>query len=303
MSQHSAKKHTSSPFPKICILFLIFISLFIYFRASISGLSTALLSISGEIHTADSETKTVEDDAGNKTKIKRKKWSKVPTLTKLPKTASFYIPILSKEPTANTNQLIIIPEMRIYNGKKWEDETTTVKMGIFNNFLYVFINCTDKQPDGIATVYAKNDSKNIWQDDSIEIFMMKDRDDDNYCQYMISPIGTYHCYHWETIIDRIDKGSELEKGEDFILPRINAKISEKGYNLNIKIALQNIGITNTDKTDTILLNMIRNYRELYSDKRVETQLYPTHIYVDNRFNRASNHNRKGFQPVKIIRKR
>ena len=302
MSQHSTKKNTSSPSSIICILFLVFIAIFIWFRTPVSGICNALLSISGELKTSDSEDEELEEKTVNDKKIKRKKWSKVPTLTKLPKTASFYIPILSEEPLADNSNLTTLPEMRIYNGKKWEDEKNTIKMGIYNNILYVFINSTDKQPGKIETICAKNDSKNIWKEDGIEIFLMKDKDDDNYCQYMISPSGIYHCYHMETIPDRIDKGSELDKGENFILPIINAKITDKGYNIKIKIALQNIGITNPEKTNTLLLQLVRNYRGLYFDKRVETQLYPIHIYVDNRFH-ANNHNRKGFQPVKTIRKR
>lgn len=295
--------HQNSQSVNVAIMFLIFITIFIWFRTPIGNFCTTVLSITREIQTLDSEEDSSEENPDNKKKIKRKKWSKVPTVSKLPKTKSFYIPILSEKPEVNTAKLVTLPEMRIYNGKQWKKEKTSVKMGIFENNLYLFINCSDKHPEKIVTTYAKNIPKKIWQDDSIEIFLMKDKNADSYCQYLISPSGINYCYLMETIPDRVDKGTEIEKPEDFILPEIKAVITDKGYIVKGKISLQNIGIEQNSGTGSLLMQMVRNYRELYSDQRVNLQLYPTFIYADNRFNQAINHNRKGFQEVKILRKK
>ena len=306
------KKLSSSLFFQIIVAFLIFNGIFLLLREPISKFSSTILYVIGDIrptstnfnieaNAINNNVKIRESQKSKDEKIKRKKWNSKPQLTKLPKTSSFYIPILRSEPNAETKELVTLPEMRKYTGKKWKEESTIVKIGIYNNFLYFFFKCSDINPKDISTDYSKANKFDIWKDDSLEIFLMKDKNASSYCQYLLSPAGYNYSFRLETIPERLDKGNQMGIDKTFQLPYSNAEITKDGYNAELKIALQNINIEPENLPKSILIQIVRNYRNLYTEDRLETQLYPTFIYVDNRFG-ASNHHQKAFLPSKILKK-
>ena len=130
---------------------------------------------------------------------------------------------------------------------------------------------------------------------------MKNKNSDFYCQYLISPAGYNYCYYLKTIPNRLDTGNQTKIDKKFKFPYTEAEITDNGYNIELKVSLLNIGIKPGTLPESILIQIVRNYRGRDNKARLETQLYPTHIYVDNRYG-ASNHHRKAFIPSKIIKK-
>lgn len=302
----------SSLFFQIIIAFLIFSGIFLLLREPISKFSSTILYVIGDIRPTsidfNIETSSVENQLNTKQskkiKTKQKKQKKrdsKPQLTKLPKTSSFYIPILSATPNAGTTELVTLPEMRKFNGKKWEKESTTIKVGIYNNDLYFFIACSDKNPENIETNFSKKNQQHIWKDDGLEIFLMKNKDADTYCQYLVSPAGYNYCYYLKTIPNRLDTGNQTKIDKHFKFPYTEAEITDNGYNIELKVSLENINIKPDNIPESILIQIVRNYRNMNNKDHLVTQLYPTHIYVDNRFG-ASNHNQKAFIPSEILKK-
>ena len=301
----------SSLFFQIIIAFLIFSGIFLLLREPISKCSSTILYVTGDIKptSVDFNVENSIDGQRNlkqhkKNKVKRKKQKKLkskPQLTKLPKTSSFSIPLLSSDPNSDTAELVTLPEMRKFNGKKWEEESTTIKIGIYNNYLYFFIACSDKNPKDIETNFSKKNQKDIWKDDGLEIFIMKNKNADSYYQYLVSPNGYNYCYYLKTIPNKLHQGNHAKIDKNFKFPYTEAEITKDGYNIELKVSLENIGIKPGNLPKSILIQIVRNYRNIQNKNRLATQLYPTHIYADNRFG-TSNHHQKAFIPSKIIKK-
>lgn len=288
-------------------VFFLFVLFFTFFRIQIGSVAAWMLGMTNEITiTAEDEN---NDSAGtnqlkklkNIKKIKKKKYTITnpgpAQTTKRPKTKQPIL-VFSKEPLSfEDKSLPLLPKLRRKDGTKWKGEDTDIKMYTNGEQLFLQAKFYDKHPDKAITSNSKRAARASWRDDSIEIFLMKNKYSKLYCHYVLSVSGiSYNAYLEPKKI--YSRRRNKTKPIDFIEPEFSVEKNADHFLLNITIDLSNIGILDIKPGDTFLIQIVRNYR----GKKEDLQLFPTYIYADNRFG-ALNHDRRAFQPVKIIDKK
>ena len=128
---------------------------------------------------------------------------------------------------------------------------------------------------------------------------MKDRNAECYAQYVISVIGRGAVFLIKCKKDNLTSGSKTPLPSDFILPLMRGKRTSDGFLLEMTISLSNVGVNSLEPRDNFLMQVVRNYRGQKLKNSMTLQLFPTHIYADNRGG-ANNHHRKAFMPAKIV---
>ncbi|MFA6101109.1 MAG: sugar-binding protein [Victivallaceae bacterium] len=221
-----------------------------------------------------------------------------PVTVNLPKTGTPEISFTNGIPDWSSPGVALFPPLRKFDGTAWNEEKTEVKMTTDGKKLYVLIHVYDKNPaDAITGDPKKRKGKGLWDTDSIELFIMKNSKSDYYCQYIISVSG-----HGQTLYNKItskpNSGQIVTPPKSFEFPRFSAEDFDGGFELLTKISLSNIDMDMLKPGDTLLMQIVRNYRGQTDKTSVTLQLFPVYIYADSRSG-IDNHDRRAFQPILV----
>ena len=295
-------KFLKKPSPEISVflLFCLFLLFFILERGPIGTFSAFLLRMTDEIPKVAIEkvqNGPYKRGTRNSTK-KRKKLLDKPTTTKLPKTK---IPVVAWCDTlsisaANSPEF---PPLRQYTGNSWLGDKIVIKAVTDGMRIKILFHLYDSEPDKAVTEHSRRNPSSAWQDDGIELFLMKDEDSEIYAQYVLSVIGRGAVFLMKCKKSNLSVGTRISTPSSFTLPLMSAKRVSDGFLLEITISLSNIGIDSLQPGDKLLMQIVRNYRGQGMKNSMALQLFPTHIYADNRHG-ANNHNRKAFVAAKIV---
>jgi hypothetical protein len=301
-------------------LFLLFVAVFSIFRLRIAEYAAWLLAMTHEVSLSESKSgdghqaiKIVSDiqyagkgkKASGSRRVASKKKSasemfKNPVTAKLPKTKTPIVLYTDDYPEWNDSKFPLFTPLRKFDGTIWRKEKTQIKMTTDGRRLYVVCRFFDKNPGAAITKYTeKFGGKNAWQDDSIELFLMKDKNSKFYCQYIVSVSGKGTVlYH--KVTEAPNRGSNAKLPKTFVSPNYNVDEFNGGFEIEMKISLSNLGFKKLEPGDTFLLQIVRNYRGQNEKDSATLHLFPVYIYADNRLGR-NNHDRRAFQKVQIER--
>lgn len=304
-------------------LFLLFVILFSVFRSQIAEFSVWMLAITHEVSLA--KPKTSQDKTAAQEEVQRpikitaqaqstvklntavarinpnisKQVSKdTPVTVNLPKTATPEIFMTNNIPDWKQAGISIFPPLRKYDGTVWDKEKTEFKVTTDGRKLYIICRAYDKNPaDAIISNSRKKGTKKIWEDDAIEIFIMKDSRSGYFCQYLVSASGVgLAVYHTE--LSKTNTSRVIAPPKGFEFPQFNVEEFNGGFEFEITIYLSNIGINLLKPGDTMLMQLVRDYRGQNTKNSAVLQLFPTHIYADSRYG-VNNTDRRGFQEVHV----
>ncbi len=298
------------------LLFLLFMGAFSFFRPVIANYAAGLLGMTHEISLsreqggsgAPRSIQIVSDDklaSGNswlRKKAKRKTKVdaryKKPLTANLPKTKTPEISFKNEFPDWNDSGLTLFAPLRKYDGTAWNKEKTEIKCSTDGRKLYIICRFYDKNPDDAVTEFTDGKSgKNAWKDDSIEVFLMKDRKSTFYCQYIVSVTGKGCVFYLEN--NKVPNSAKREDiPKDFVKPRYSVDDFAGGFEIEMSITLSNIGIKKLKPGDSLLMQIVRNYRGQGVKGSVTLHLFPTYIYADKRFG-LNNHDRRAFQKIVV----
>lgn len=294
----------TSPETKVFLLFFSLLLFFTLARGSISSLDATLLTLTGEIPPPSGYNGKDRASAGGtraasrkRREAQRKRISDKPTTTKLPKTKT---PVVACCDTLSVSVAHApdFPPLRKYDGTRWTKEKTVIKAVTDGTKIRFQFHLFDSNPDKAVTSHSRSNPRYAWQDDGIELFLMKDRKSKTYCQYVMSVIGRGAVFLLKCDKQNMARGSHIATPDAFLPPLMNARRTSDGFLLELTVDSSNIGVDSLKPGDTFLLQIVRNYRGQRDEHSVILQLFPTHIYADNRSG-ANNHHRKAFSPVRI----
>lgn len=292
-------------------VFLIFILIFTFLRSGIAQGAAWMLAMTGEITVNADGEEPLDPVAAEAKKRKlaqrKKKAQKKKASVSNPgkaqrrrgkKTKTPIVLFAEDPPSWEDKYRAVFPQLRRHFGKNWNNEKTEIMMTTDGNQLFVLARFYDKFPENAITRYSHKQSSSAWQDDSMELFLMKDKKSKIYVQYVLSVSGIGHVFYIKTTKVQ-SRGASAEKPKNFAAPLFDVEKFDKGFDLSMTIDLSNIGINDIGPGDSFLVQFVRNYRGQGTKKAVTLQLFPTHIYADKRFG-IINHDRRAFLPVKII---
>ena len=288
----------------VFILFFTLVLIFTLGRGFISAINVKLLALSDEIPAYEpcegenvSPTRGIRSTTKRKT-VRRKKLPDKPATTILPKTKR---PVVAWCDTLSVSAARSpeFPPLRQYDGKKWSREKTVIKAVTDGTRIKLQFHLYDSNPDQAITNNSRRDPSLAWMDDSIEFFLMKDGNAEIYAQYVLSVIGRGTVFLNKCNKERLAGGSHTTTPSNFILPLMSGKRTSDGFLLEMTIPLSNVGVSSLEPGETLLMQVVRNYRGQRQKDSMALQLFPTHIYADNRRG-ANNHHRKAFMPAKIV---
>lgn len=315
---------------RIFVLFLVFVAIFSVFRNKIADYAAGLLAITHEISIAPAKKNQVADQGQtpvqtqhqeqqapikispqqnittknkvaeriNPTVVKKPEVSNKPVLVNLPKTDIPVINFTNKTPAFSDSGLVLFPPLRKHDGTDWNEEKTEIKIATDGKKLYVMLRLYDKNPgDAITGDPKTRKGKGIWEMDSIEFFIMKNNKSEYYCQYLISVSGTAQTTY-NKITDKPNSGKAATPPKSFEFPRYNAEEFDGGFEIEMKIALSNIDIETLSPGDSLLMQIVRNYRGQKAKNSATLQLFPVYIYADSRLG-MDNHDRRAFQEISV----
>ena len=312
------------------VLFLVCVLIFSIFRAKIADYAAWLLAMTHEIslstakaspakiqgQTQQAQAQTQEQQAPikitalsqappPKNKIAERMSPAVskpavvsdkPVTVDLPKTDAPVIAFINSSPGWNSPGSHLFPPLRNYNGTAWNDEKTEIKMFTDGRILYLFCRLYDKKAgEAVIGDPKKLKRKGLWDTDCIEFFIMKNSKSNYYCQYILSASGRAET-HLNKITSKPNLWENAAMPKSFELPRLSAEEFDGGFELEARIALSNIDIDMLRPGDSLLLQIVRNYRGQSDKNSVTTQLFPVYIYADSKLG-MNNHDRRAFQPV------
>jgi hypothetical protein len=225
-----------------------------------------------------------------------------PALSDLPKTAKPIILYQESDQSLSLEKFPLFPDLRTFDGTPWTKEKTEIRMSTDGKKLFVHSLCHDSNAKGIVTEFSRNEGPaSAYKDDSVELLVWKDRDTPSYFYYVCSASGIGHVAKYAATYEKYPgemKPQELPTG--FVKPVFNGEFVPGGYALSFEIDLSNVSASPFKPGDEILMQVVRNYHGIHRTdaESVLLQLFPNHIYCDNRLGR-NNHDRRGFQPVVI----
>ncbi len=307
------------------LLFIFFAFIFSFFRLQIYNINAWCFAMTGEIQqiqfTSAGDLKMDGDDekkSGSTPEKKAEAKLAAPQKTVSSNTIPEGKPVKSNLPPtvqpkifyANTvteqdlQKSPLFPKLRSFKGTEWQKEKTEIRMASDGWTLQASFLCFDSEPSKIITQYSETDGASFaWKDDSIEFFLIKNPKADHYFQYVCSASGISKVYYYK-ITDNPSSGiNESKFPSDFKKPIIRGEKCDEGYRIYMEIDLSNnLGLPKLGSGKEILLQVVRNYRGQGAGNSAETglQLYPTFIYADSRSNSANNHDRRAFQPAKLV---
>lgn len=300
---------------KLLAAFIAFTFLFTFMRYQIGEVAAWILSFSNEVTLSDSSEEFDSDrtefqkkqikqakQQAKKSKSQKKKQAAMdrdkPVTLNRPKTTTPVLLITENLPSWQDKVFSDFPALRKPNGNAWGNEKTQIRLTSDGRKLNFLLKLTDKFPDKAITKFSQSNAESAWQDDSVEIFLMKDIKDKFYCQFIVSVSGIGNLFYMKTS-ENAYTVSRTTKPADFDPWNYDVTKFDDRFEMEITIPLSNIGITKLKPGDSLLLQIVRNYRGQGGKGSVATQLFPTHIYADKRFG-LSNHDRRAFKPVKVI---
>ncbi|MFA6290921.1 MAG: sugar-binding protein [Victivallales bacterium] len=229
---------------------------------------------------------------------KKPEVSDKPETVNLPKTNTPVISIVNGIPGWSSSDIALFPPLRKFDGTAWNEEKTEIKIASDGKTLFVLLRVYDKNPSAsIIGDPQKRKGKGLWDTDSIEFFLMKNSRSNHYCQYIISVSGNGQTLY-NKIADRPNSWQSAVPPKSFELPRFSADEFDGGFELEIKIALSNIDVDMLKPGDSLLMQIVRNYRGQTEINSVTLQLFPVYIYADRRFG-TNNHDRRAFQEIPV----
>ncbi|MBN1863629.1 MAG: hypothetical protein JW808_01875 [Victivallales bacterium] len=289
-------------------IFFLFAMVFSFVRSPIAEVGAWTLALSREIRTVDDQH---EDDsvllAGKSRQQAGKPAAKPASKAKdqgkpqtrdLPKTETPIVLFSPDPPPWDDAALVPFPKLRKYTGDPWDHEETEIRAVTDGRKLYILAKLHDRDPDSALTHHSESQASDAWKDDSIEVFIMKDAKADVYCQYILSVSGIGHVFYLNTG-ENPGQVKHAAAPEEFIPPYFESRKLSGGFELEIEIALDNVQIKGLKPGDSFLIQIVRNYRGQGVAGAMALQLFPFHIYADERFSN-SNHDRRAFQPIKIV---
>jgi hypothetical protein len=299
------------------VLFLVFMGIFSFYRAMIADQAVWLLAMTREVsfsnvrkgsgESGSAALKIVTDQKlksitkGNKaaqSKAAAKKQSdmlKHPVTADLPKTKIPEIPFLQYSPEWDNPKLTLFDPLRKYDGTAWNKEKTEIKGATNGKMLFLICRFYEKDPYSAIVENTAGKNNNPWKDDSIELFLMKDRQSSYYCQYVVSVSGKGSINYYKNG-DNPKSASSQKLPSGFVRPRCKVNELDGYYEIEMSIDLSNIGISNLEPGESFLMQVVRNYRGQGYKDSVLLHLFPVYIYADKRLG-ASNHDRRTFQKV------
>ena len=299
-------------------LFLVFMGIFSFFRSEIAECTASLLAMTNEITLSrkkggdSTPTSTIQivtnsKYTANQQKAVRKKVAakpderfKHPVTAKLPKTKTPTISYSEIFPEWEDKWLTLFTPLRKYDGTIWRKERTEVKASTDGKKLYLLCRFYDKEPDKAVTSNTEGKSgNNAWKDDSIELFLMKNRKSKFYYQYIVSVTGN-GTVHYSINTKAPNRGITTKLPEGFAKPRYRVHEFDGGFEIEMIIHLSNIGIKTIKPEESFLMQIVRNYRGQGYKNSVTLHLFPVYIYADKRMG-INNHDRRAFQKV-IVKK-
>ncbi len=297
------------------LVFLAFSLIFSMAREPIGALNAWILAVSGEIKAGDDAEVANSslpslpgtNASGSGATLATAKPSPPPidmlkpVLSELPKTPPVHVVLLDRLPsTGRDPRLVPAPPLRDYTGFPWDGEKTDLCFASDGTTLYVAVYCHDRKPADLCTEFTeKQGASAAWMDDSIELFLMRDRAAGHYCQYVVSASGMGVTFYLETT-PQPHNGRRIEPlPAGFRLPHLEGSVRADGYVVIMEIPLVNLGLERATPGSEILCQVVRNYRGYQKPGEVNLQLFPSHIYGDNRLPEL-NHHRNAFQPIRFI---
>ena len=194
--------------------------------------------------------------------------------------------------------MTLFTPLRKYDGTLWRKEKTEIKGSTDGRKLYLVCRFYDKKPHEAVTEHTeKRGGGSAWQDDSIEVFLMKNRKSTFYCQYIVSVSGKGTILY-DKNTKAPNRGQKVDIPEGFVKPRYNVDDFASGFEIEMSIALSNIGIDKLKPGDALLMQVVRNYRGQKNKESVTLHLFPVYIYADKRLG-VNNHDRRAFQKIVV----
>ena len=293
---------------KLFATFVVFVCFFTFLRYPIGEVSAWMLSLTNEVRLLDDSGEFELEDSGStkngkKTKKRTKKKQTVPDRGKpvtshSPKTTMPIVLVTEFAPSWSDKIFADFPAIRTAKGEEWSKEKTTIRATTDGEFLYLLIRFFDQFPDKAVTSFSKASASQAWKDDSIEIFLMKDKKSKFYCQYVVSVSGA-GCFYYNNTTKQYHVGTKGKLPNDFADWGYDAEKFDNRFEITVTIPLSNLGIVQLEPNDSFLMQIVRNYRGQNLKNALTLHLFPSHIYADNRFG-ITNHDRRTFQPMKVI---
>jgi hypothetical protein len=294
------------------LFFLFMVIVFSFGRKPIGSLNNSLLALTDELRVGEGGAEggeawvdggvAAQSGAGGKpaAAVAAPDMFK-PTFTDLPKTAPVYAVLLDSLPGSGKDpRLVAAPPLRNYTGLAWIYEQTDLYFASDGRTLYLWAYCHDRNPADLYTEATKTKGANVaWQDDSIEFFLMRDTKASYYVQYIVSASGASVVLYLAVDPSKPQMGRVETLPAGFRLPYVECDVLQDGYRIVMEIDLGNLEIDRISPDEQILCQLVRNYRSEQDPNSVNLQLFPEHIYADNRF-REFNHHRSAFQPLTFI---
>jgi hypothetical protein len=301
------------------LLFIFFAFIFSFFRIPIYTINAWCFAMTGEIQqiqfTSAGELKLEGGEDAPASAITGKKPAvqtasaavadDKPVRSSLPLTVQPKILFVNTITDQDLEKSPLFPPLRSFKGLEWEKEKTEIRMVCDGETLEVSFLCFDSEPSKIVTKYSETDGASVaWKDDSIEFFLIKDPKSNHYFQYVCSASGLSKVYYFKTTDNPRSGINESKFPADFKKPFIRGEKCEEGYRIYMEIDLvNNLGLQKKlGSGKEIFFQAVRNYRGQGTGSPAEVclQLYPTFIYADNRAGTANNHDRRSFQPAKLV---
>lgn len=297
------------------VLFLVFLGIFSFCRAMVAEQAVWLLAVTQEISLANVRKGDGEPDSAalkivtsRKLKVEDKNNAastskdssdmfKNPVTADLPKTPTPEIKLMEYFPEWNDPELTLFAPLRKFDGTDWNKEKTEIKAATNGKMLFLSCRLYDNDFAAAVTENTAGNKNDPWKDDSLEIFLMKDRESDFYCQYILAITGKGAVHYYKNG-ESPNRGSVQKLPAGFSGPRYLVNPFENGVEMEISIALSNIGIAHLKPEDSFLLQIVRNYHGQGYKDSVLLHLFPVYIYADKRLG-ASNHDRRAFQKVSV----
>ena len=312
MNDGTGKKvdvNQKSSFPFIALLvFLAFAAFFSYMRFEISAVNAWILRSIGRGSSVDQTTlfgkkKTGSEKAKTqntstkkqKTKPKKRNVTRPRIRRVVSKTETPIVALLLGDKKYDVDLPKCAP-LRLFDGRNGSPRTD-ILLTSDGKKLFLLAICYDNSPDDIIVSHSEKEGPSAaFKDDSMEVFLMKDRQSGFYSQYVCSASGVNIAYHMKNGKTSYEPMTTPLRGGAL---GATAELFKRGYKVFMEIDLANIGLDQVKEGDTFLIQVARNFRGQFSERCKIMQLFPNDAYGKDETN-ANNHDRKSFQPVKII---
>ena len=185
---------------------------------------------------------------------------KKPLTANLPKTKTPEISFGNEFPDWDDPGLTLFDTLRKYDGTAWKKEKTEIKGSTDGKKLYLICRFYDENPDEAVTVHTEQGGgKAAWKDDSIEVFLLKNKKSKFYCQYIVSVSGMGCVFYYQNG-KTPNSYKRLDLAKNFVKPRYSVDDFDGGFEIEMSITLSNFDIEIFKSGDSLLIQTVRNYR-------------------------------------------